>query len=97
MKPREIINRTRNTYFWIVGVSFGLLVVLAFADKYIPRSMFMTLATGAIVVCAVGVLLVYFGIRCPKCKAILGLKYVYGEEILKRCSKCGLVFDDDSM
>ncbi len=97
MKPREIINRTRNTYFWIVGVSFGLLVILAFADKYIPRSMFKMLATGAIVVCAVGVLLVYFGIRCPKCKAILGLKYVYGEEVLKRCSKCGIVFDDDSM
>ncbi len=97
LRPREIIDRNKKTYFLIVGISFAGLVLLAFLEKSIPRSWFhiLAIATGAAFL--MGVILVYWGIRCPKCNKSLGLKFVYSEETLSRCPGCGIPFDEDSM
>ena len=97
LKPREIIDRKKKTYFLIVGISFAGLFLLAFLEKQIPPSSFhaIAIATGAVFVA--GVLLLYWGIRCPKCGKTLGLKFVYSEETLNRCPGCGIPFDEDSL
>jgi hypothetical protein len=96
MKPRDAINRMKKLYFAITGLGFFALVVIAYLEKYLPQSLHKAMAMGAGAVFAAGILLLYFGIRCPKCGAILGLKYVFAEETFGRCSRCGIGFDEDS-
>ena len=81
----------------IVAISFVILAILAFLDKYLPRSLFNVITLGSGTVFAVGILLVYIGIKCPKCNKILGLKFVFAEETLIRCPRCGINFDEDSL
>ena len=97
LRPRDVINRNKKTYLSIVGISFAGLVVLSFLEKHLPPSPFRiaAIATGSVFLA--GVLLVYWGIRCPKCGKILGLKFVYAEETLRNCPRCGIPFDEDSM
>ncbi len=97
MKPREIINKRRKTYLAIVAAGFLAMVIVAYAHKFLPGSLYEILSDGSVTVFVVGVILIYAGIRCPKCKTILGLKYVYSEETLKKCPRCGIVFDEDTM
>jgi glucose-6-phosphate-specific signal transduction histidine kinase len=97
MRPRDILNRRKKIYFMIVAISFLTMVIVAFSEKYLPQSLYDTISLGAITVFAAGVLLVYVGIKCPKCNAILGLKFVYAEETLSRCPRCGINFDEDSL
>jgi uncharacterized membrane protein len=97
MRPREVLNRRKKIYLLIVGISFLVMAIVAFFDKYLPRSLYEALSLGAVAVFVVGVFLVYFGIKCPKCKAILGLKFVYAEETLDHCPRCGINFDEDSL
>jgi phage FluMu protein Com len=94
MKPRDIINRRKKFYFIVVVTSFLAMAIVAYSDKYLPQSLYKLLSVCTITVFVAGVLLVYVGIRCPKCKSILGLKYVFAEETLKQCPKCGIVFDE---
>ena len=93
MKPRDAINRRKKLYFAITGLGFLALVVIAYLDKYLPQSLYKAIAMGAGAVFAAGILLLYLGIRCPKCGAVLGLKFVFSEETLLRCSRCGIDFD----
>jgi len=81
----------------IVAISFVTLAILAFLDKYLPRSLFNVITLGSGTVFAVGILLVYIGIKCPKCNKILGLKFVFAEETLIHCPRCGINFDEDSL
>jgi len=81
----------------IVAISFVILAILAFLDKYLPRSLFNVITLGSGTVFAVGILLVYIGIKCPKCNKILGLKFVFAEETLIHCPRCGINFDEDSL
>ncbi len=97
MRPRDIINRRKKQYFVAIAISFLIMAMVAYSDKYLPGSLYLLLSVGSIAVFTVGVLLVYVGIKCPKCHSILGLKYVYAEETLKRCPKCGILFDEDSL
>lgn len=97
MKPREIINRKKHVYMLIAGISFAALAVLAFLEKYLQKSLFHPLALASGTIFFVAVLLLYWGIRCPGCGKILGLKFVYAEETLKRCPRCGIHFDEDSL
>jgi hypothetical protein len=97
MRPRDILNRRKKLYFMIVAISFLAMILIAFSDKYLPQSLYKAISIGAVTVFVIGVLLVYFGIKCPKCKAILGLKYVYAEETLSHCPRCGIKFDEDSL
>jgi hypothetical protein len=97
MRPRDILNKRKKTYLMIVAVSFVTLATVAFLDKYIPQSLFNIMSLGSGTVFAVGILLVYIGIKCPKCNKILGLKFVYAEETLIHCPRCGINFDEDSL
>lgn len=81
----------------IVAISFVTLAILAFLEKYLPRPFFNVITLGSGTVFAVGILLVYIGIKCPKCNKILGLKFVFAEETLIRCPRCGINFDEDSL
>ena len=97
MRPRVIINRRKNIYLVIVAISFGVFAVVAFAEKYLPEPLGKAISYGAGSVFLVGVLFVYFGIKCPKCNKILGLNFVYAEEKLTHCPRCNVNFDEDSL
>jgi len=97
MRPRDILNRRKKVYFMIVGISFIILAIVAFLDKYLSRQLFNIISLGSGSVFVVGILLVYVGIKCPKCNKILGLKFVYAEETLIHCPGCGVNFDEDSL
>ena len=97
MRPRDILNKRKKTYLIITAVSFVTLAMVAFLDKYIPQSLFNIVSIGSGTVFAVGILLVYIGIKCPKCNKILGLKFVFAEETLIHCPRCGINFDEDSL
>ncbi len=96
MKPRDALNRRKKICFAIAGSGFSALAAIAYLDKYLPQSLYKAISMGAGAVFAAGVLLLYFGIKCPKCGATLGLKYVFAEETLGRCPRCGIAFDEDS-
>ncbi len=81
----------------IVGISFLAMAIVAFSAGYLPPSLYNALSIGTVTVFVVGVLFTYFGIKCPKCNKILGLKYVYAEETLHHCPRCGIHFDEDSL
>jgi phage FluMu protein Com len=97
MRPRDIINRRKNIYLVIVAISFGVFAVVAFAEKYLPEPLGKAISYGAGSVFLVGVLFVYFGIKCPKCNKTLGLNFVYAEEKLTHCPRCNVNFDEDSL
>ncbi len=96
MRPRDILNQRKKVYFMIVGISFAILVMVAFLDKYLPGPLFNIISLGSGTVFVVGIVLVYVGFKCPKCNKILGLKFVYAEETLFHCPRCGINFDEDS-
>lgn len=97
MRPRDILNQKKKTYLMVVGISFAVLTIMAFLEKYLSRSLFNAISLGSGTVFLVGVLLVYVGIKCPKCNKILGLKFVYADETLSHCPRCGINFDEDSL
>lgn len=97
MRPRDILNQRKKVYLMIVAISFFTLAMVAFLDKYLPQSLFNIISLGSGTVFAVGILLVYIGIKCPKCNKILGLKFVFAEETLIHCPRCGINFDEDSL
>jgi Na+/citrate or Na+/malate symporter len=95
LKSRDIINKQKNIYLTLVAVSFAAMVILAFTEKYIPASLFNTFLYGAISLFLVGNLLLYIGIRCPKCKAILGYVIVFSAGKADQCPRCRINFDED--
>jgi hypothetical protein len=97
MRPRDIINRRKNFYLLIVAISFGVFAIVAFTEKYLPETWGKAISYGAGIVFLTGVLLVYFGIKCPKCNKTLGLNFVFAEEKLARCPRCKIHFDEDSL
>lgn len=97
MRPRDILNQKKKTYLMVAGISFAVLTIMAFLEKYLSRSLFNAISLGSGTVFLVGVLLVYVGIKCPKCNKILGLKFVYADETLSHCPRCGINFDEDSL
>ena len=97
MRPSDILNRRKNIYLGIVAISFGVFAVMAFTEKYLPESLWKAITYAAGTVFLVGVLLVYFGIKCPKCNKTLGLNFVFAEEKLTHCPRCRVHFDEDSL
>ena len=95
MKPRDILNRGKRIYLTVAAASFAVMVILAFLERHLPPSLSRAMTVVAVAVFAVAVISVYVGIRCPKCKAILGLAFVFSEETLDKCPRCGINFDDD--
>lgn len=91
------MNYRKKIYLMIVGISFAVLTTMAFLEKYLPPSLFNIISIGSGTVFVVGILLVYMGIKCPKCNKILGLKFVYADDTLFHCPRCGIPFDEDSL
>jgi peptide subunit release factor 1 (eRF1) len=97
MRPRDLLNRRKKVCFLIAGISFFAMAIVAFSVDYLPSSLYKTLSIGTVTVFVVGVFYTYAGIKCPKCNKILGLKFVYAEETLSHCPRCGINFDEDSL
>ena len=95
MRPRDRIDSRKKLYLTLVAVGFSALVLLAFAEKYMPTGLFKTLLYGALSLFLVGNILLYIGIRCPKCKAILGYIIVFSAGKADQCPHCRTNFDED--
>jgi hypothetical protein len=95
MKPRDRINRWKNLYLTLVAVGFSAMTILAFAEKSIPPALFKSFLYGAISLFLVGNILLYIGIRCPKCKAILGYHILFSAGEADRCPRCRIHFDEN--
>jgi len=94
MKPRDIINRQKKIYLTLVAISFSALAILAYTEKYMQTALFNTLLYGALSLFLVGNILMYIGIRCPKCKAILGYVIVFSAGKADQCPRCRMNFDE---
>lgn len=94
MIPRDGINRRKKLYLTLVAVGFSVMAILAFAEKYMPTAIFKTLLYGSILIFLVGNVLMYIGIRCPKCNAILGYHIVFSAGKADQCPRCRIHFDE---
>jgi len=94
MNPGEIVRRKKNLCLLLVAVGFGAMAVLAFMEKRIPPGWYKALVSGAVAVFAVGNVLLYVGIRCPKCGAMLGVRMMFSGKAIDRCPRCSVDFRD---
>jgi len=94
MKAIDRINKRKNLYLTLVAASFLALILLAFTEKYMPADIFKTLLYSTLSVFLVGNILMSLGIRCPKCKAILGYHIVFSAGKADRCPRCQMSFDE---
>ena len=94
MIPRDIINRRKNIYLTLVAGGFSAMVVLAFAEKYMSTELFKIFLYSAISLFLVGNILLYIGIRCPKCKAMLGYIIVFSSGKVDQCPRCRMNLDE---
>jgi len=95
MLPRDTINRQKKVYLTLVAVGFLAMAILAFVEKYMPTELFKTFLYGAISLFVAGNILMYIGIRCPKCKAMLGYVIVFSAEKVDQCPRCRINFDEE--
>ena len=94
MIPRDIINRRKNIYLTLVAIGFTVMAILAFIEKYMPPVLFKSLLYSALSIFVVGNILLYIGIRCPKCNAIVGYAIVFSAEKVVQCPRCRINFDE---
>jgi CHASE2 domain-containing sensor protein len=94
MIPRDIINRRKKIYLTLVAVGFSAMAILAVAEEYMPSVLFKTLLYSAISLFLIGNILMYIGIWCPKCKAILGYIIVFSAGKADQCPHCRINFDE---
>ena len=97
MRPSDKINKRKKSYLIIVAIGFAAMTVLAFTEKYIPAVIFTPILYSALALFGVGNLLLYIGIRCPKCKAILGYVIVFSAEKVDQCPRCRVMFDENTL
>ena len=95
MKPRERINGLKKLYLTLVAIGFSAMGILAYTEKYISPGLFKSLLYGALLLFLAGNILMYLGIRCPKCKAILGYIIVFSAGKADQCPHCRMNFDED--
>jgi phage FluMu protein Com len=95
MKPRDRINRRKKLYLTLVALGFSALGVLAYTEKYMQPGLYKTLLYGALSLFLAGNILMYIGIRCPKCKGILGYIIVFSAGKTDQCPHCRMNFDED--
>jgi len=96
MKPGERINKQKNIYLSLVAVAFATLILLAFLEKYMPPAFFNPLLYGAIALLLIGNVLLYVGIRCPNCNAIVGYVIVFSAEKVDQCPRCRANFNENT-
>lgn len=95
MRPREIISKQKNLYLTLVALGFAAMTVLAFTEKHISHAIFKPILYGAIALFAAGNILLYVGIKCPKCNSIIGSTIVFSAGKADHCPRCGVKFDED--
>lgn len=91
---RDIINRQKNLYLTLVAIGFAVMAILAFIEKYMPHTLFNALLYSSISLFIVGNILMYIGIRCPKCNAMIGYVIVFSVEKVDQCPRCRIHFDE---
>ena|SRR5665647_1113348 len=97
MSLRDKINKRKNLYLTLVAIGFAALIVLAFIEKYMPAMIFKAILYSALVIFGVGNILLYIGIRCPKCNSIIGYAIVFSAEKVDQCPRCRVMFDENML
>jgi len=95
MRLRDKINKRKNLYLTLVAIGFAALIVLAFIEKDIPAMIFKAILYSALAIFGVGNILLYIGIRCPKCGSIIGYVIVFSAEKVDQCPRCRVMFDEN--
>jgi len=95
MRLRDKINKQKNLYLTIVAIGFSVLIVLAFIEIYLPAVIFKALLYSALVIFFVGNILLYIGIRCPKCDSIIGYVIVFSAGKVDQCPRCRVMLDEN--
>ncbi len=95
MKLSDKINKRKNFYLFLVAIGFAVMTVLAFTETYIPAAIFKRSLYGALALFAAGNILLYIGLKCPKCNAIIGYAIVFSAEKVVQCPRCRVMFDED--
>lgn len=95
MKPRDRIDRRKKLYLTLVAVGFAAMGILAYTEKYMAQELFKTFLYSALALFLAGNILLYIGIRCPKCKAILGYVILFSAGKAHECPHCRLNFDEE--
>jgi len=97
MRLRDRIDSRKKTYLTLVAIGFAALIVLAFIEKYMPAIIFKAILYSALVIFCAGNILLYIGIRCPKCDAIIGYVIVFSAEKVDQCPRCRVMFDENML
>jgi hypothetical protein len=95
MRPRDLINKRKKLYLTLVAIGFSAMTVLAFTEKLIPAMVFNPILYCALALFGVGNLLLYIGIRCPKCNSMLGYVIVFSAEKVDQCPRCRVMLDEN--
>ena len=95
MRPRDKINKQKKIYLILVAIGFTAMTVLAFTEKHIPAVIFKPILYSALALFGVGNILLYIGIRCPKCNSIVGYAIVFSAGKADQCPRCRVVFDEN--
>ena len=95
MKSIDKINKQKKLCLTLVAIGFAAMIVLAFTEKYIPYRIFRPLLYSALALFGVGNILLYIGIRCPKCNKIIGYAVVFSGKKLDQCPRCRVTFDEN--
>ena len=78
-----------------MAIGFTALIVLAFIEIYVPAVIFKAILYSAIVIFFVGNILLYVGIRCPKCDSIIGYAIVFSAGKVDQCPRCRVMLDEN--
>ena len=95
MKLIDKINKQKKFYLTLVATGFAAMTVLAFIEKYLPTIIFKWILYSALALFGVGNILLYIGIRCPKCNKIIGYAVVFSGKKLDQCPRCRVTFDEN--
>jgi hypothetical protein len=95
MRLRDKIDKQKNLYLTLVAIGFAAMIVLAFIEKYMPTTLFKWILYSAVTLFGVGNILLYIGLRCPKCNATIGYAIVFSAEKLDRCPRCKIMLDEN--
>ena len=95
MKLRDKINKQKIIYLTLVATGFAAMFVLAFIEKYMPTKIFKWILNSALALFSVGNILLYIGIRCPKCNSIIGYALLFSAEKFDQCPRCRVMFDEN--
>jgi len=95
MRLRDKINKQKYLYLTLVAIGFAILIILAFTEKYMPANIFRPILYIALVIFCGGNILLYIGIKCPKCNSIIGYAIVFSADKVDQCPRCKVVFDEN--